>query len=137
MRPLPHFGPSARHPLTCTCPCLATRAPFDSERANKAANAAIHLADVLSPISRKKTGRAYVALARSQSQKCVSFSSSRFVLILAQPSALRPSPVNLTRFRSTLTLRRSRNNLKVALDLYRKAESYVPDNVKLRERSAS
>nr|VWP00188.1 Glucose transporter rco-3 [Ganoderma boninense] len=65
------------------------------ERANKAANAAIHLADVLSPISRKKTGRAYVALARSQSQK---------------------------------------NNLEVALDLYRKAESYVPDNVKLRER---
>ncbi|PIL26656.1 hypothetical protein GSI_11281 [Ganoderma sinense ZZ0214-1] len=65
------------------------------ERANKAANAAIHLADVLSPISRKKTGRAYVALARSQSQK---------------------------------------NNLEVALGLYRKAESYVPDNVKLRER---
>ncbi|KAI1786603.1 kinesin-domain-containing protein [Ganoderma leucocontextum] len=65
------------------------------ERANKVTNATIHLADVLSPISRKKTGRAYVALARSQSQK---------------------------------------NNLEVALDMYRKAETYVPDNAKLRER---
>ncbi|TBU52461.1 kinesin-domain-containing protein [Dichomitus squalens] len=64
------------------------------ERANKAASTALHLADVLSPISKKKTGRAYVALARSQSQK---------------------------------------NNLEVALELYRKAETYVPDNVKLRE----
>ncbi|KAI0349857.1 kinesin-domain-containing protein [Trametes cingulata] len=54
-----------------------------------------HLADVLSPISRKKTGRAYVALARSHTQK---------------------------------------NNLQVALELYRKAEAYVPDNVKLKER---
>ncbi|KAI0739220.1 P-loop containing nucleoside triphosphate hydrolase protein [Daedaleopsis nitida] len=61
------------------------------ERANKA----IHLADALSPLSRKKTGRAYVALARSQTQK---------------------------------------NHLQVALDLYRKAETYVPDNVKLKER---
>ncbi|RDX42160.1 kinesin-domain-containing protein [Lentinus brumalis] len=62
------------------------------ERANKTA---VHLADALSPVSRKKTGRAYVALARSQSNK---------------------------------------NNLEVALDLYRKAESYVPDNVKLKDR---
>ncbi|KAI0720850.1 P-loop containing nucleoside triphosphate hydrolase protein [Cerioporus squamosus] len=62
------------------------------ERANKTA---VHLSDVLSPVSRKKTGRAYVALARSQSNK---------------------------------------NNLEVALDLYRKAESYVPDNIKLKDR---
>ena len=27
-----------------------------------------------------------------------------------------------------------KGNLQVALDLYRKAETYVPDNVKLRER---
>ncbi|KAI0822872.1 P-loop containing nucleoside triphosphate hydrolase protein [Trametes gibbosa] len=54
-----------------------------------------HLAEVLSPISRKKTGRAYVALARAHTQK---------------------------------------NNLQVALELYRKAEMYVPDNVKLKER---
>ena len=73
MRLLPHSGTSPRHALTLTMP--ETRAaPFrsNSERANNAANAAIRLADVLSPISRKKTGRAYVALARSQSQKCVS-----------------------------------------------------------------
>ena len=43
-----------------------------SECANKVASTALHLADVLSPISRKKTGRAYVALARSQTQKYVS-----------------------------------------------------------------
>lgn len=53
------------------------------------------LADVLSPVSKKKTGRAYVALARAHSEK---------------------------------------GDLQVALDLYRKAESYVPDNVKLKER---
>ncbi|KAK0203900.1 kinesin-like protein [Desarmillaria ectypa] len=53
------------------------------------------LADALSPVSRKKTGRAYVALARAHSDK---------------------------------------GDLQVALDLYRKAESYVPDNVKLKER---
>ena len=28
-----------------------------------------------------------------------------------------------------------RNNLKLALDLYKKAETYVPENVKLKERS--
>ncbi|TCD65385.1 hypothetical protein EIP91_002749 [Steccherinum ochraceum] len=49
----------------------------------------------LSPVSRKKAGRAYVALARAQSEK---------------------------------------NNLNLALELYRKAESYVPDNIKLKER---
>ncbi|KAF8623194.1 hypothetical protein AX17_007517 [Amanita inopinata Kibby_2008] len=53
------------------------------------------LADVLSPTSRKKTGRAYVALARAHSEK---------------------------------------GDLQVALDLYRKAETYVPNNVKLKER---
>ena len=30
-----------------------------------------------------------------------------------------------------------RNNLQVALDLYKKAETYVPDNVKLKERSVT
>ncbi|KAF5375666.1 hypothetical protein D9615_009354 [Tricholomella constricta] len=61
------------------------------ERGNKE----VQLADVLSPVSKKKTGRAYVALARAHSEK---------------------------------------GDLQVALDLYRKAESYVPDNVKLKER---
>ncbi|KAG6902157.1 hypothetical protein C0995_003631 [Termitomyces sp. Mi166 len=62
-----------------------------SERENKEAQ----LADVLSPVAKKKTGRAYVALARAHSEK---------------------------------------GDLQVALDLYRKAESYVPDNAKLKER---
>ncbi|KAG9313403.1 P-loop containing nucleoside triphosphate hydrolase protein [Chiua virens] len=61
------------------------------ERGNKE----VQLADVLSPTSRKKTGRAYVALARAHSEK---------------------------------------GDLQVALELYRKAETYVPDNIKLRER---
>ncbi|EIN08651.1 kinesin-domain-containing protein [Punctularia strigosozonata HHB-11173 SS5] len=55
----------------------------------------LQLADVLSPTSKKKTGRAYVALARAQSEK---------------------------------------GDLQVALDLYKKAQSYVPDNLKLQER---
>ncbi|KAH7919038.1 kinesin-domain-containing protein [Leucogyrophana mollusca] len=50
---------------------------------------------VLSPVSRKKMGRAYVALARANSEK---------------------------------------GNLQTALDLYRTAETYVPDNIKLKER---
>ncbi|KAF9010276.1 P-loop containing nucleoside triphosphate hydrolase protein [Cyathus striatus] len=54
-----------------------------------------YLADTLSPLSRKKAGRAYVALARGQSE---------------------------------------RGNLQAALDLYRKAETYVPENMKLKER---
>ncbi|EGO03669.1 hypothetical protein SERLA73DRAFT_83760 [Serpula lacrymans var. lacrymans S7.3] len=61
------------------------------ERGNKETQ----LADVLSPLSKKKTGRAYVALARAHSEK---------------------------------------GDLQVALELYRKAESYVPDNIKLKER---
>lgn len=55
----------------------------------------VAMAGGMSPISRKKTGRAYVALARAHSEK---------------------------------------GDLHVALDLYRKAESYVPDNIKLKER---
>ncbi|KAJ2912993.1 hypothetical protein MD484_g7419, partial [Candolleomyces efflorescens] len=58
-------------------------------------NKETQLADVLSPVSKKKTGRAYVALARAHSEK---------------------------------------GDLNVALELYRKAESYVPDNTKLKER---
>ncbi|KAL0579719.1 hypothetical protein V5O48_002283 [Marasmius crinis-equi] len=61
------------------------------ERGDKEAK----LVAALSPVSRKKTGRAYVALARAHSEK---------------------------------------GDLQVALDLYRKAESYVPDNIKLKER---
>lgn len=38
---------------------------FISERGNKE----VQLADVLSPVSKKKTGRAYVALARAHSEK--------------------------------------------------------------------
>ena len=33
-----------------------------------------------------------------------------------------------------LTSRHARGNLQLALELYRKAETYVPDNVKLKER---
>ncbi|GLB45200.1 putative TRAFAC class myosin-kinesin ATPase superfamily, kinesin family protein [Lyophyllum shimeji] len=65
------------------------------ERKFERGNKEFQLADVLSPVSKKKTGRAYVALARAHSEK---------------------------------------GDLQVALDLYRKAESYVPDNVKLKER---
>lgn len=65
----------------------------------------------LSPKSRKKTGRAYVALARAHSEKCASFGSQNGVSNMA-----------------------CRGDLQVALDLYRKAESYVPDNIKLKER---
>ncbi|KAG6857066.1 hypothetical protein H0H87_010031 [Tephrocybe sp. NHM501043] len=65
------------------------------ERKFERGNRESQLADVLSPASKKKTGRAYVALARAHSEK---------------------------------------GDLQVALDLYRKAESYVPDNTKLKER---
>ncbi|KAF9458221.1 P-loop containing nucleoside triphosphate hydrolase protein [Collybia nuda] len=65
------------------------------ERKFERGNKELQLADVLSPASKKKTGRAYVALARAHSEK---------------------------------------GDLQVALDLYRKAESYVPDNIKLKER---
>ncbi|KAL0068316.1 hypothetical protein AAF712_004703 [Marasmius tenuissimus] len=62
-----------------------------NERGDKEAK----LVAALSPVSKKKTGRAYVALARAHSEK---------------------------------------GDLQVALDLYRKAETYVPDNIKLKER---
>ena len=62
-------------------------------------------------MSRKKTGRAYVALARSHSEKCVTHGSRGRVLTIAR-----------------------RGDLQIALDLYRKAEGYVPDNIKLKER---
>ncbi|KAF8155490.1 P-loop containing nucleoside triphosphate hydrolase protein [Crassisporium funariophilum] len=65
------------------------------ERKYERGNKETQLADVLSPVSKKKTGRAYVALARAHSEK---------------------------------------GDLQVALDLYRKAETYVPDNIKLKER---
>ncbi|TFK19328.1 kinesin-domain-containing protein [Coprinopsis marcescibilis] len=65
------------------------------ERKFEKGNKETQLADVLSPVSKKKTGRAYVALARAHSEK---------------------------------------GDLSVALDLYRKAETYVPDNIKLKER---
>ncbi|OCB88535.1 kinesin-domain-containing protein [Sanghuangporus baumii] len=55
----------------------------------------VQLADILSPTSKKKTGRAYVALARAHSEK---------------------------------------GDLQVALSLYKKAETYVPDNMKLKQR---
>jgi kinesin family protein 22 len=70
------------------------------------------MADVLSPVSKKRTGRAYVALARAHSEKCV-----RSVCVLNDGAD-----------------DEFRGDLQVALDLYRKAESYVPDNVKLKER---
>jgi len=66
----------------------------------------------LSPKSRKKTGRAYVALARAHSEKCVYEYGSQCIA------------VNIA----------CRGDLQVALDLYRKAESYAPDNMKLKER---
>ncbi|KAJ7112763.1 kinesin-like protein [Mycena crocata] len=65
------------------------------ERKFERGNKEMALADVLSPVSKKKTGRAYVALARQHSD---------------------------------------RGDLQIALDLYRRAETYVPDNVKLKER---
>ncbi|EPQ52051.1 kinesin-domain-containing protein [Gloeophyllum trabeum ATCC 11539] len=67
----------------------------DLEKKFERSSKELQLVDVLSPVSRKKTGRAYVALARAHSEK---------------------------------------GNLQVALELYRKAETYVPDNMKLKER---
>ncbi|KAJ7060902.1 kinesin-like protein [Mycena amicta] len=55
----------------------------------------VELADALSPVTKKKTGRAYVALARTHQE---------------------------------------RGHLETALDLYRRAEAYVPGNTKLRDR---
>lgn len=77
----------------------------------------MQLADALSPVSKKKTGRAYVALARAHSEKCAT-------LLLAYPLFIY----------DLLIASCIRGDLQVALDLYRKAENYVPDNVKLKER---
>jgi hypothetical protein len=49
---------------------------FSSEQGNKEAQ----LASVLSPVSRKKTGRAYVALARAHSEKYVDYLIVSFIL---------------------------------------------------------
>ncbi|TDL18799.1 kinesin-domain-containing protein [Rickenella mellea] len=68
---------------------------LDLENKYDRGNKEMQLADVLSPVSKKRTGRAYVALARAHSEK---------------------------------------GDLQVALDLYRKATTYAPDNDKLRER---
>ncbi|KAJ7634481.1 kinesin-like protein [Roridomyces roridus] len=65
------------------------------ERRLERGNREVALPDVLSPVSKKKAGRAYVALARTHSD---------------------------------------RGDLQAALDLYRQAETYVPDNIKLKER---
>jgi len=67
----------------------------------------------LSPKSRKKTGRAYVALARAHSEKYGAYGSQSIAVNIDIAC---------------------RGDLQVALDLYRKAESYVPDNMKLKER---
>ncbi|KAA1472399.1 kinesin-domain-containing protein [Dentipellis sp. KUC8613] len=67
----------------------------DLESKYERGNKELTLKEGLSPVSRKKTGRAYVALARAHSEK---------------------------------------GDLQNALDLYRRAEAYVPDNVKLKER---
>lgn len=84
-----------------------------SERGNKETQ----LADVLSPVSKKKTGRAYVALARAHSEKCV----NEYVEWCDF----------FTKYSHTVIYR---GDLQVALDLYRKAETYVPNNIKLKER---
>lgn len=57
-----------------------------------------------------------MALARAHSEKC----AIKMCPIVTVPS------VNVDSLR--------RGDLQVALDLYRKAENYVPDNVKLKER---
>ncbi|KAJ6609058.1 P-loop containing nucleoside triphosphate hydrolase protein [Mycena sp. CBHHK59/15] len=91
-------------PAGCLSPPLKRHKDLDDElkarlqeleRKFERGNKEVQLADVLSPVSKKKTGRAYVALARAHSEK---------------------------------------GDLQVALDLYRRAEAYVPDNVKLKER---
>jgi kinesin family member 22 len=86
---------------------LKPRLTVDSER-DKLDGDIVHK---LSPKSRKKTGRAYVALARAHSEKCGLYCCQCIVANIA-----------------------CRGDLQVALDLYRKAESYVPDNMKLKER---
>jgi len=54
--------------VSCDIQCASPSANmFDSEHGNKE----VELAGVLSPVSKKKTGRAYVALARAHSEKYV------------------------------------------------------------------
>jgi hypothetical protein len=43
----------------------------------------VQLADVLSPVSKKRTGRAYVALARAHCQKFVGHPSKLIVMLMA------------------------------------------------------
>ncbi|KIY48777.1 kinesin-domain-containing protein, partial [Fistulina hepatica ATCC 64428] len=73
----------------------------DLERRCDDANNQGAFAEALTPVSKKKAGRAYVALARDQTQK-------RVVVLMG--------------------------DLQAALDLYCKARTFVPDNVKLKER---
>lgn len=54
-------------PIASTLSLILTSAILGSERGNKE----MQLADVLSPTSKKKTGRAYVALARAHSEKYI------------------------------------------------------------------
>lgn len=71
------------------------------------------MVDVLSPVSRKRTGRAYVSLARSHSEKYTHSAAYSICIVL---------------------IPKRRGNLQLALELYRKAETYVPENIKLKER---
>ena len=43
----------------------------------------VQLADVLSPVSKKRTGRAYVALARAHCQKFVEYPNLLFIMLMA------------------------------------------------------
>ena len=90
---------------------------FSSERGNKETQ----LADVLSPVSKKKTGRAYVALARAHSEKLVFYPKKK-------------KNLSSNELINAFFFKKNRGDLRVALDLYRKAETYVPDNIKLKER---
>jgi kinesin family protein 22 len=76
------------------------------------------LAGALSPVSKKKTGRAYVSLARAYSEK--------YGFCLPLPACFRKCTYGNFFFR--------RGKLAEALELYRRAEAYVPDNIKLKER---
>lgn len=71
-------------PILWALSLILTSAILGSERGNKE----MQLADVLSPTSKKKTGRAYVALARAHSEKYVSslcLTLSTFLMLLFFP----------------------------------------------------